>query len=88
MGITALPDRVPYLRVLGADARGLELLRDMKTRSTLPVVTKPAHGRKLEGEVGALFTQGRRADDLWGLCLERPIPGGWSCCLLYTSRCV
>ena len=23
-------------------------------------------------------TQGRRADDLWGLCLERPIPGGWS----------
>lgn len=78
LGITALPDRVPYLRVLGADARGLELLRDMKTRSTLPVVTKPAHGRKLEGEVGALFTQGRRADDLWGLCLERPIPGGWS----------
>ena len=78
LGITALPDRVPYLRVLGADARGLELLRDMKTRSTLPVVTKPAHGRKLEGETGDLFTQGRRADDLWGLCLERPIPGGWS----------
>ena len=78
LGITALPDRVPYLRVLGANIRGLELLRDMKTRSTLPVVTKPAHGRKLEGEVGALFTQGRRADDLWGLCLERPIPGGWS----------
>lgn len=78
LGITALPDRVPYLRVLGANIRGLELLRDMKTRSTLPVVTKPAHGRKLEGEVGALFIQGRRADDLWGLCLERPIPGGWS----------
>lgn len=78
LGITALPEKVPYLRVLGADARGLELLRDMKTRSTLPVVTKPAHGRKLEGEAGDLFTQGRRADDLWGLCLERPIPGGWS----------
>lgn len=78
LGITALPEKVPYLRVLGADARGLELLRDMKTRSTLPVVTKPAHGRNLEGEAGVLFVQGRRADDLWGLCLERPIPGGWS----------
>lgn len=78
LGITALPEKVPYLRVLGADQRGLGLLREMKARSTLPVVTKPAHGRKLEGEAGAVFAQGRRADDLWGLCLERPIPGGWS----------
>lgn len=78
LGIRELPARVPYLRVLGADARGLELLRQMKTRSTLPVVTKPAHGRNLEGEAGVLFALGRRADDLWGLCLERPIPSGWS----------
>lgn len=78
LGMTGLPEQVPYLRVLGADARGLELLREMKTRSTLPVITKPAHGRNLAGEAGALFAQGRRADDLWGLCLERPIPSGWS----------
>ena len=78
LGLTVLPPKVPYLRVLGATPRGLELLRQMKTRSALPVVTKPAHGRKLEGEAGTLFAQGRRADDLWGLCLERPMPSGWS----------
>lgn len=78
LGMTGLPEQVPYLRVLGANVRGLELLREMKTRSTLPVITKPAHGRNLEGEAGALFAQARRADDLWGLCLERPIPSGWS----------
>lgn len=78
LGMTGLPEQVPYLRVLGANVRGLELLREMKTRSTLPVITKPAHGRNLAGEAGALFAQARRADDLWGLCLERPIPSGWS----------
>ena len=78
LGVTSIPVHVPYLRVLGASGRGLELLREMKARAALPVVTKPAHGRALEGEAGALFTACRRWDDLWGLCLERPIPAGWS----------
>lgn len=78
LGIQTIPAHVPYLRVLGAGERGLALLREMKGRAALPVVTKPAHGRRLEGEAGTLFTACRRWDGLWGLCLERPLPAGWS----------
>ena len=68
----------PYLRVLGADSRGLELLREMKSRAALPVITKPTHGRNLTGKAGALYQACRRADDVWGLCLQRPLSAGWS----------
>lgn len=78
LGLTGLPQRVPYLRVLGANGRGLALLREMKRSAGLPIITKPAHGRDLKGEAGAVFAAARRADDLWGLCLEKPLPTGWS----------
>lgn len=78
LGVTEIPDSVGYLRVLGATERGVELLRRMKRTATLPVITKPAHGRGLEGAAGELFALNRRVDDLWGLCLERPLGAGWS----------
>ena len=78
LGIQAIPAHVPYLRVLGADSRGLELLREMKSRAALPVITKPTHGRNLTGKAGALYQACRRADDVWGLCLQRPLSAGWS----------
>jgi len=78
LGLTELPRSVPYLRVLGANGRGVELLRQMKRSAGLPIITKPAHGRGLKGEGGAVFAAARQADDLWGLCLEKPLPTGWS----------
>ncbi len=78
LGVTEIPASVGYLRVLGASQQGLALLKQMKQTAVLPVVTKPAHGRELEGEAGTLFTMNRRIDDLWGLCLERPLPAGAS----------
>ncbi len=78
LGVTEIPPSVGYLRVLGASQQGLTLLKKMKQTATLPVVTKPAHGRELEGEASTLFAQNRRIDDLWGLCLERPLPAGTS----------
>ena len=78
LGVTEIPSSVGYLRVLGASQQGLTLLKQMKQTAALPVVTKPAHGRELEGETGALFAQNRRIDDLWGLCLERPQAAGTS----------
>ena len=59
----------PYLRVLAANARGLELLRLTKDRCTLPVVTKPSAVRELGTEAERIFRLGAEANDLYRLCL-------------------
>lgn len=76
LGITALPEQVPYLRVLGADEQGFALLKQMKRSATLPVITKPAHGHDLPPKAREIYLKAREADDLWGLCLEKPRPTG------------
>ncbi len=65
------PDRPPYLRVLGATGQGRALLREMKTRAALPVITKPAHGRGIP-----LLELEARCTDLYQLCRETPGPCG------------
>jgi len=44
LGLTkeSLPERPAYLRLLGASERGLAFLREAKTRSSLPLITKAA----------------------------------------------
>lgn len=65
------PDRPPCLRVLGANERGRALLREMKGRAALPVLTKPAHGR---GQ--PLLELEARCTDLYQLCRKTPGPCG------------
>jgi len=65
------PAHPPYLRVLGANGQGREVLREMKTRARLPVVTKPAHGRGLP-----LLELEARCTDFYQLCREHPGPCG------------
>ena len=65
------PDRPPYLRVLGANGRGREVLRAMKERAALPVITKPAHGRGVP-----LLELEARCTDLYQLCRRDPGPCG------------
>jgi len=65
------PDAPPYLRVLGFNRRGQGVLREMKKRSTLPILTKPAHGKGIPLlELEARFT------DLFTLCFPTPRPCG------------
>ncbi len=73
LGLSAgdMPDAPPYLRVLGFNGRGRELLREMKARAALPVLTKPAHARELDGEGRRLFELEARCTDLYGLCLKK-----------------
>lgn len=68
LGIDSIPERPPYLRVLGMTRRGRELLRAMRG---LPVITKPAHGK---GE--PLLEAEARCTDLYALCFSRPRPAG------------
>lgn len=60
-----------YLRVLGANERGREVLREMKERAALPIVTKPAHGRGMR-----LLELEARCTDFYELCRREPGPCG------------
>lgn len=78
LGLTAADRRSspPYLRVLGLNGRGREVLREMKVRATVPVLTKPAHIDRLGEDARRLFTLEARCTDLYGLCFANPAPCG------------
>lgn len=78
LGLTAeeIPTSPPYLRVLGLNDRGQELLRKMKSRASIPMLTKPAHIDRLGQEAKRLFAMEERCSDLYGLCLPTPAPCG------------
>ncbi|MGI6028761.1 MAG: nucleotidyltransferase family protein [Candidatus Heteroscillospira sp.] len=57
----------PYARVLAANADGLRLLAEIRDTSGIPIVTKPAHGLRLEGRAGECFRLTARARALWSL---------------------
>ena len=75
------PPHVPYLRVLGMNQTGRKLLREIKEKAALPILTKPAHIRGLGEEARRLFALESRATDLYALCLEHP----WPCGREYTN---
>ena len=74
LGITAgmQQGEPPYLRVLALGERGREVLRQIKRRCPLPVVTKPAAARLLPEEAGRLFRLEARAGDVYALTLKDP----------------
>ena len=57
-----------YARVLALNGRGRELLRAAKERGDLPLLTKPAAVRELDGPSRRLFALETRAADLYALC--------------------
>ena len=72
---------VPYVRVLGLNERGQALLKRMKGTCALPILTKPAQARALDGSARRLFEAESRYTDLYGLCGPTPKP----CGLEYTT---
>lgn len=62
-----VPDTVPYVRVLAANERGRDLLGQMRTTATVPVLTKPADVAKLSPQAQRLFEMEVRATDLYTL---------------------
>lgn len=78
LGVTAeyqegLP---PYIRVLGMNGRGREILREMKRRSRLPIITKPASSRRLTEEAQRIFMLEARAADIYSLLMPEVGAGG------------
>lgn len=83
LGLTAadVPEVLPYIRVLGFNERGREVLRQIKEHACLPIITKPTHARELDEPGRTLFELEARCTDLYDLCFEQvPAPGReWTC---------
>ena len=71
-----IPAAPPYIRVLGFNRRGQDLLRRIKEASALPILVKPAHIRRCSSEAQALFNLESRFTDLYSLCFPTPRPCG------------
>ena len=63
-----------YIRPLGANDRGKELLKIVKERATLPLVTRLSH-LKGQGYGSSMMAVEQRACDLWELLIPNGIPG-------------
>ena len=57
----------PYARLLAANARGREMLAELKETSDIPIVTKPASVRELGERSETVFSLGAAAHDLYVL---------------------
>ena len=71
-----IPPAPPYIRVLGFNGQGRELLKEMARKASLPLLVKPAHSRRLPPQAQALFALEGRFTDLFALCFPTPRPGG------------
>ena len=71
LGITAEDAAIPapYIRVLAMNERGQEVLRLARKRASLPLLTKPAHIRRLSPEAQRCFALEALACDLYHLAL-------------------
>lgn len=65
----------PYIRVLGANVRGTEILQAAKAAS-LPLLTRASQLERLTGRAQALFALESRGADLYALTLPSPPPCG------------
>lgn len=78
LGLTAemAAKPVPYIRVLGFNQRGAELLREIKKSATLPLVTKASDVADLSPDAKEMFALECRATDIYNLLSETPLPAG------------
>lgn len=68
----------PYARVLAASRKGCEQLREMSGKTAVPVLTKPASVRELDGRCNQVFAVSASAHDLFvlGFRAEQTRSGG------------
>ena len=66
----------PYIRVLGFNEKGKEILKDAKEKATLPIVMKYSDIKELSEFSQKVFEAECRATDLYSLGFEKPAPCG------------
>ena len=72
IGITAqdLAKPVPYIRILGFNSRGAELLKAAKETAKLPVMVKTADISDMNSDAKRVFEIECRAGDIYSLCKQ------------------
>ena len=73
LGILDTPKEPPYIRILGFNAKGRELLSEMKKRATKPIITKLSD---CDEHTLAFFEQECKFTDLYNLGYKLPRPCG------------
>lgn len=78
LGITAedYSLKPQYIRILGFNSRGREVLHDLKKRSSLPVISTPSKLPPLSDDGMRLFSIECRCDDIYALSGEAVLPCG------------
>lgn len=65
------PEFPPYLRILGMNSRGQEILKKMKHSATMPIITKAAHAKQMPNTEAALFQLEAQCTGLYELCCAK-----------------
>lgn len=78
LGITAndLAKSVPYIRILGFNSRGTEILKAAKEAAKLPVMAKTADIAEMEKTAKRVFEIECRAGDIYSLCKKNTACAG------------
>ncbi len=78
LGITAddCSIKPQYIRILGFNKRGKEALHELKTHSSLPIISTPSKLPPLSDEGKRLFSLECRCDDLYALSGRKALPCG------------
>ena len=71
-----MPDQPPYLRVLGFNSRGQELMTAAKQKNALPLSHSLSRLEELGGACAATAQLEARSTDLYGLVTPVPLPCG------------
>jgi predicted nucleotidyltransferase len=66
----------PYLRVMGFNDRGIDLLRIAKTRARLPIYMRFADFKQSDNYSKLIYELECRSSDLYSLCLPNILPCG------------
>lgn len=70
------PDTPGYIRILGFNESGKELVSQIKKSASLPLITKYSDAKALGGEVLKEFENECRFTDIHSLCYKTPRPCG------------
>lgn len=78
LGFTAedIAISAPYIRVIGFNEKGAELIRNAKSTASLPVITKAADIALLGENAKRIFSLECKAGDIFAMCFEKNLPCG------------
>ena len=75
---------LPYVRVLGFNSTGKQILGERLSKAPVPIITRTADINGLDNMAKTVFKTECRATDLFGMSLEKPLP----CGLEYTRKII